>query len=370
MNRFRNAGRKGFAMGSNDQHQGAQAVHVDDDSNWPKWLPAAARHYLAHTEDGKPIREIARDVQVHPSTILRQIRKLEMERDDPLVDTALRALSRDPQRVADGSLTRKLQAKPTETRAKRAEDSFHDAEAMRILNRMAEAGVTLALAVDMEKGILVRDTARVAVVGRAVAERLVLRNWITCETPNARIARYRISATGKAHLRDVKEAGRAPLPALDEGEPRLSHFRSTMGLSPLLALGRRRDGDGKPYLSKELVSIGERLREDFELANMAASGAQDWSRFLTGAIDVRGSVGDGPIAIIDARRRLIGALQAMGPGLGEVALACCCHLEGLEQIERRNGWAARSGKVVLKIALERLSTHYHSNFGQYAPKVG
>ncbi|ARO14763.1 hypothetical protein BVG79_01417 [Ketogulonicigenium robustum] len=361
-------------MGSIEMQRHAEHGH-EDEAVWPLWLPTAARHYLAHTEDGKPIREIAREAQVHPSTILRQIRKVEMERDDPLIDTALRSLARDPAAVAAG-LVRKTRAAPPKTRAAAAEGSFHDAETMRILNRMAESGVALALAAEMEKGILVRESAagqsptRIAVVPRAVAERLVLQNWITSDAPAARVARYRISTTGKAHLRQLKAAGRAPLPELEDGAPRLSHFRSVMGASPLAALGRRKDYDGNPYLSKDLISIGERLREDFELANMGPGGAQDWARFLTGPADSRVFAAGGPIAAIDARRRLTAALRALGPGLGDVALQCCCHLEGIEVIERRNGWAARSGKVVLKIALERLAAHYRDAFGAFAPKVG
>ena len=59
----------------------------------PEWVPVATRRYLAHTEDGLSIRHLAREAEVHASTVLRQIRRTEGRRDDPLVDDALRALS-------------------------------------------------------------------------------------------------------------------------------------------------------------------------------------------------------------------------------------------------------------------------------------
>ena len=68
-----------------------------------------------------------------------------------------------------------------------------------------------------------------------------------------------------------------------------------------------------------------------------------------------GSGGDGPQ---DARDRVSEALRALGPGLADVVLRVCCFLEGIEAAERRMGWASRSGKVVLRIALQRLAAHY------------
>ena len=56
------------------------------------WVPKLVQHYLAHTESGCSICELARSQECHPSTILRQVRKLEQRRDDPLFDDALSAL--------------------------------------------------------------------------------------------------------------------------------------------------------------------------------------------------------------------------------------------------------------------------------------
>ena len=60
----------------------------------PEWVPTAARNYLVHTETGISIRAIARATECHPSTVLRQVRRFENRRDDPLIDDILQALSK------------------------------------------------------------------------------------------------------------------------------------------------------------------------------------------------------------------------------------------------------------------------------------
>jgi len=62
------------------------------------------------------------------------------------------------------------------------------------------------------------------------------------------------------------------------------------------------------------------------------------------------------------------ALDDLGPGLADVVLRVCCFLEGLESAEKRLGWSARSGKVVLKIGLQRLLRHYEDRHG-FVPAI-
>ena len=58
----------------------------------PNWVSPEVHCYLLHTETGLTIRHLARWAGCHASTVLRQIRRLEMRRDDPLVDAALKGL--------------------------------------------------------------------------------------------------------------------------------------------------------------------------------------------------------------------------------------------------------------------------------------
>ena len=353
----------------------------------PGWVSEPFVRYLAHTEAGRSIRELARNEDCHPSTILRQIRRVETRRDDPLVDEVLQSLGRvvvNPAPLPDPSGTRCVakgvahMAVHTLPIAETPDDLPSDAElareAPRVLRRLCENGAVLALAADMDKAVVVRDapggtSARTAVVDRAVARAMALNEWITCQSPG-RIARYTITQTGRSALNRMmaeEESRRvcadpgfseAPTPFLRDAANAGRKSRYAVAESPLGALARRKDRDGTPFLSEDLVAAGERLREDFELAQLGSDAAQNWERLLSGGIRNQRTGTVPQVGQSAAQDRVLRALQDLGPGLSDVALRCCCFLEGLETAERRLGWSARSGKIVLRIALQRLKRHY------------
>ena len=367
----------------------------------PSWVPEDALRYLAHTETGQPIRALARQAGCHASTVLRQIRKLENRREDYLVDEALCRLGREHfRRARKMHLTNETETDPMTALMRMSvptEIDPFEKEAHRILRRMTEGGAVLAVAQEMEKAVVVRDnpdsgtTTRTAVVDREIAQAMALKGWIACKTP-ARISRYSITAEGRAALTGLMarmesraqartgfaeaQAGFTPAaPGWQDGstaEARRNAGRTRYSGpdSPLTLLARRRDKDGQPFLSDVLVAAGERLREDFELAQIGPSVTQNWDRFLTGPDKASGVSGGGlsggPAA---ARDRVAAALRDLGPGLGDVALRCCCYLEGLESAEKRMGWSARSGKIVLRIALQRLRRHYE-DLGHSGQMIG
>ena len=347
-------------------------IHFDDRET-PDWVPGEALRYIEHVSGGRPIRAIARDRGVHASTIMRQVRKTEERREDVLVDMALERLQANAVTAVSGALRKDSSMNAMTQTKPLPDDKTLDAEALRILTRLAEPAACLAIASDMEKAVVVRDSedgtqVRTAIVDREVAEALALKDWIESRA-KGRITRYTITPAGRVALKRLAErsidAGpRKPEWAGDDGlafgesEEELSRRRRQRyapAESPLLMLARRRDKAGKAFLPTGFVAAGERLREDFELARMTSRDAQDWQDYLTASAPSLPPTGDDKDA---ARGRVARALNDLGPGLGDVVLRCCCYLEGLESVERSLGWSARSGKIVLRIALSRLKRHY------------
>ena len=360
----------------------------------PGWLPEVAVTYLAHTAAGHPIRALARAKGCHASTVLRQVRRVEAWRDDPLVDEALERIAADhAAELAENALPTEMPKMPSPAAKIACADGPEariEREARRILRRLCEKGAFLAVAPEMERAVVLREvvpgkTNRIAVVDRDVAHAFALQEWIACEKAG-KIACYGITAVGRAALKrllteerlgreervgfgEASSAFQAPFQEQHRffaervvmaddgsGEQRL---RFNLAESPLSVLGRKRDKGGSAYLAAHLIEAGERLREDFELAQMAPRVSQNWERFLTTGSSRGATGGRGPgEGNHDARVRVAKAMEALGPGLSDIVFRICCFLEGLETAEKRLGWSARSGKVVLKIALERLAMHY------------
>ncbi len=256
-------------------------------------------------------------------------------------------------------------------------------ESRRILRNLCETGSVLAVAAEMDKAVVVRQTesgqsVRTGIVDREIAEVMALKEWIACDEPG-RIARYYITRAGRSALNkmlaeaenravglgdaaDRTEADNDNYAAEEDGADRqggsVRRVRYNMAETPLSALARRKEKNGAPFLSPGLVRAGERLREDFELAQMVERNQTNWDKYLTSLADEVLQPDTAMRGAEAARVRVRNALADLGPGLGEVALRCCCYLEGLERAEKQLGWSARSGKIVLRIALQRLKRHY------------
>ena len=139
-----------------------------------------------------------------------------------------------------------------------------------------------------------------------------------------------------------------------EGRGKHRSVTVNLGESPIAWLHSR------GHLSDRLFQAGEQLRNDYERAQLSANLTMRWDpvRIKTGN---RGSGEAGLTSSekqVAAKQRFDGALAEAGKGLDDVLWRVVCAGEGLPQAEKALGWPARSGKLVLQLALERVADFY------------
>jgi len=355
-------------------------------------IAAAAKNglntYLDHAVNGRSIRSLAKKQGVHPSTVLRRVRKVELQRDDPLIDEAIDKISAVTNRYFQKSGAPLVTVKENDTSSHVKTNKM-----IRFLKSLNHKGAFLAVAADLEDAAIFQTLddggiRQSLVLGRSDAMVLALNEWVE-QTQKGRMSRYQLTSIGrKALKRMIAEAqaqngfGEAPtafghqhiewgmriVDGDNFGDP-VTH-KVNLADSPVALLSRRKGKDGKAFLEPDLVTAAERLLEDFELSQMGPSITQNWDSFLTGPTTqsaTEGGLRAGPAA---ALKRFHQAMRALGPGLSDIALNCCCLQIGLEVAEKRLGWSARSGKVVHRIALQRLQQHYNEAYGTNGPLIG
>ena len=134
------------------------------------------------------------------------------------------------------------------------------------------------------------------------------------------------------------------------GHRRVRSVTVNLAESPLTWLHAR------GHLGDRQFAAGEQLRADWERAQLAPSVTMRWD-----AVRVRGG-GDAGLTPgerqLAARRRFDEAVAAAGSGLADILWRVVCAGEGLPVAEKALDWPARSGKLVLRIALDRVADYY------------
>ena len=237
--------------------------------------------------------------------------------------------------------------------------------ALRLLNALVCDGA-LPGRTDLRDGFLVVAAPRngvtsvIANVAVACGEELVAAN----------LARWSLDAPRRLHI--LPEGAAAARRIAAEADPFATQHRSLViravepggaaltldeRESPLAWLGRRKGRKGEAFLTPVQLSAGERFGGDVNLAQILPRVTSDWSGAPSsgGRAPNRLDVGDLAIA---ARQRLDRAASAVGTELNGLLIDVCGFQKSLGLVERERAWPARSAKVVLRIALDRLAAHY------------
>lgn len=110
------------------------------------------------------------------------------------------------------------------------------------------------------------------------------------------------------------------------------------------------------HLTDRQFDAGERLRADWERAQLAPSLTMRWDAVrITGSGDRGLNASERQLA---AKARFDGAVAVAGSGLADVLWRVVCAGESLPDAEKALEWPVRSGKLVLKLALDRVADFY------------
>lgn len=169
-----------------------------------------------------------------------------------------------------------------------------------------------------------------------------------------------MSSTGEDKFRDPRILVERPLPqdGRDRSKARrkkrlVRSVKVNLSESPLGWLHAR------GHLTDRQLDSGEKLRTDWECANLAPSITMSWN--VTPPSSGRRGAPDGlnpTEAQVAAKQRFDNAIAYLGSDLSDIAWRIICAGEAVPVAEKGLGWPARSGKLVLKIALDRLGDFY------------
>jgi len=215
-----------------------------------------------------------------------------------------------------------------------------------------------------------------------VVEAMCSKNWLSADPAGA----LRVTAAGlKKFVKTPENQNfadqhqRRTERLIKDPQNRTVAVQSNETESPLGWMRARTDKAGKPLLNEVQFEAGERIRQDFTKAQMSARVTSSWE-FTSPAGKKGAGFGQDTMEISErayaAKQRFLAALDHLGPELSGIVCEICCLASGLEAAERQLGWPRRSAKLVLTIALTKLSEHYgfalskeNANIKQYGSGI-
>jgi hypothetical protein len=293
--------------------------------------------YLTHVDGAHSLRAVSAASGKPLSTVHRAVRRMEALRDDPLIDSTLDAVGRHEHGEAPAS----------REKSGAGGASLDTAEVRRCLEVLGQDGTFLMVAHGagragvfspengLKKPVFLIDVAR--------ASEMVARGWLRLVSRTEMSVKYVIEqrVVGKTPLRRLMASRGRDLTAAQVAVPALAR------------LARRSGTDGVPHVTSLGMAAARQLRRDHAMS----TGGNAFGDLAS--VEGQALNDAGPRVLVDAaRRRVAEALEAVGAGLSEPLYAVCCLDESIAAFERRMGWAPKTARVVLGIALERLATHY------------
>lgn len=126
-----------------------------------------------------------------------------------------------------------------------------------------------------------------------------------------------------------------------------------MSADPIGRLARGAAGRA-PVLATRHLAAADRLRTDFA---SALAGPRLSTRYEP-RLETRAAGAPDEAFGVEARRRLDRALYSVGEDARAALVRVVLEERGLEDLESEQGWPRRSGKIIVRMALDALAGHY------------
>ena len=161
----------------------------------------------------------------------------------------------------------------------------------------------------------------------------------------AQILIYKITELGKKILLcdDLKKH-------MPRFHTKIAHTQTIEDLTPIKSLSRKSKENGASFLSENHILAAYFLERDYLLSGLDSIDL--------GAVEDIFATYPQDKAQARAHQNLCDALKLLHPDMAELCFRCCCFKEGIQTVEQALNWSARSGKIVLRLALDLLATHY------------
>ena len=173
----------------------------------------------------------------------------------------------------------------------------------------------------------------------------------------------RWSLTPDVHIKDMSDE----LAYVPSGVQRMVRRRN--GGHILRRLSRERGPQQQAFLTPHELQAGELFQKAY--ANCFGYSRQGGENYEQMRVDAsRGNSQERRTAAhIDAAQAFDAAKAVLGPGLEQAAMVICGDGKSLDELEREQAWSRGSGRMILKLALQRLS-HYYDTCPGYRAERG
>lgn len=235
-----------------------------------------------------------------------------------------------------------------------ANDGAADA-VTRLAARMAAGGLTARPDPTDPHGMILMQRRGAASLGAGMVRRELILAGVT----RGLIERTKAGYVARHRPGGAPDGASGQSPAVISGAEPPAEAQVNERESPLAWLRRRKGGDGEPFMPDDAFLAGERFRADVTRACLMPNVTTSWGRVESpsgqpGPRDPA-SASDAAVA---ARQRVRAVYRLLGRDMADFLMDVCAFLMPLTDAERRRGWPARSGKLVLRLALTQLAGHY------------